>query len=478
MLRYLVEDGETTGAVLGVMEADGTTRLVSYGSAGPNAGSPGPHSVFEIGSVGKTLTATLLVAMVDQGEVALQDPVGDYLPEHVRVPSRGGREITLLDLVTHTSGLPRLADNHRPGNSDDPYADFGIESMYDFLANHQLRRAPGERYEYSNVGYGLLGHALARAGGMTFEELLRERVLTPLGMERTGIGHQRDLEAMVRGHSRSEVVPFWSGTDAMQGAGAALHSTAEDLLKYLEANVGAPRSNLERAMREAQAIQIPVDRSGVGRGFGWEIFVRRGEPPAVGHGGGTAGFQAQVVFMPERGIGTVLLTNDGTFHDNIGMALLYPDPPPPQWDPVIEVDREVLARYVGEYAQRGARNRYVRLEHEGYLTYQPEGQVRARLYATSDTTFYLLRGAWSFTFREGTDDEGMTMIMRMDERRPNADGDEQIAWKVRDDPPPPAVVAGNAASARGRGLGRWALLGILMALIVIATGRTLWTRRG
>ena len=138
MLRYLVEDGEAEGIVVGFLEANDSTRVVSFGSSGPDARPLGPRSVFETGSVGKTFTATLLADMVLSGEVALDDPVSDYLPESVTVPALGGREITLLDLATHRSGLPRNPGDHEPADPEDPYADCTVETIYDFLSSHDL----------------------------------------------------------------------------------------------------------------------------------------------------------------------------------------------------------------------------------------------------------------------------------------------------------------------------------------------------
>lgn len=202
MLRLTVEDGATPGMVLGVVEADGTGRVVSFGSAGSGARPLSAGSVFEIGSITKTFTATLLADMVARGQVALDDPVALYLPDRVTVPSRGDREITLLDLATHTSGLPRNPENHRPPDLRDPWASYTVEILYAFLSGYELPRDPGTEYEYSNLGFGLLGHALARAAGQPFEELLRERILEPLGMDRTGYDLEGSVaEWMARGHA-------------------------------------------------------------------------------------------------------------------------------------------------------------------------------------------------------------------------------------------------------------------------------------
>ena len=123
----------------------------------PGARPLGPRSVFEIGSINKTFTGTLLADMVNKNEVALADPISKYLPAGVTAPSRNGRSITLLDLATHRSGLPRLPDNHTPADRANPYADYTIEKLYAFLSKHELRRDPGAEGEYSNLGSGTAG---------------------------------------------------------------------------------------------------------------------------------------------------------------------------------------------------------------------------------------------------------------------------------------------------------------------------------
>lgn len=430
MLRLLVEDMETVGIVVGALEADGSTRILHYGSAGPDDRSLGPRSVFDIGSITKTFTATILADMVARGDVALEDPVSAYLPEGVTVPTRGEREITLLDLATHTSGLPTAPDNlvtSGTGDPDDPYAEFMIQSLYEFLSDHELRNHPGETYEYSNVGYGLLGHALARAAGVSYRELVRERVLEPLGMDMTGLALEGEVaEWAVRGHRNGDAVPHWTVTEAMEGAGG-LRSNAEDLLTYLEANVGPPETDLERAMRAAQKIRVPEGDRGVGHGLAWRTRVSPGGAPIVEHGGASGGFQARLHMMPDTGIGIVVLTNEGSFQDPIGRQLLQIDPPPAEWERVA-LAPEVLAQYAGEYAPTGGGSQRfsVSLEDEGYLTIHASGQPRKRLYATSDSTFYVLPGPHSFTFR--TAEEGVEMRFEWDERLP---GQQRAALTTR-----------------------------------------------
>src|SRR5262249_36788679 len=144
---------QALGIVVGVIELRGR-RVVSHGRLA--AGDPRPlngDTVFEIGSVTKVFTSLLLADMAQRGEVALNDPVAKYLPaEGVKMPERGGRQITLVDLATHTSGLPRLPSNLKPANSANPYADYTVKQLYEFLSGYTLERDIGAQFEYSNLG--------------------------------------------------------------------------------------------------------------------------------------------------------------------------------------------------------------------------------------------------------------------------------------------------------------------------------------
>ena len=433
MLRYLVEDGEGAGVALGLLEADGSTRIVSYGSAGPDGRPIGPRSVFEIGSVYKTFTGALLADMVARGEVALSDPISKYLPQGVAAPKHGSREITLLDLATHHSGLPRLPDNLKPADPANPYADYTIEKLYAFLSAHQLRREPGSAPEYSNLGMGLLGHLLARASGRSYVDLVRQRILNPLGMTMTGYALDGEIAtSMTKGHdAKGSVVPYWFATEAIQGAGG-LRSTVEDMLKYLKANVGAPTTDLQRAMRAAHGVHKSIEGGSIG--LAWQRRSYEGRT-LITHGGGTAGFSTMVSFDPDKRVGFVMLVNQGQFQDDVGVDFLRRGPP--LAIPEVAVSRSVLEKYAGEYEVAPGRTFVVRLESDGALTFQVPGNVRFRLYAESETKFFTKRASWRVTFNKAiVGDE----IVGLDA---DLEGTPRSGKKVSSGGPPPRVVAGN-----------------------------------
>jgi len=431
LLRFVVEDGGVPGAVLGALEADGTSSLVVYGSAGEGAPPLGSHSTFEIGSITKTFTATLLADMVLRGEVHLEDPLSLYLPANVTVPSTPGRPITLLDLATHRSGLPNTPPEMQVG-AVIPEDEYTHEDAYDFLREYELPHPPGTEQEYSNFGYALLGHALANAAGDGFESLVQSRIIEPLKLHDTGFSQDTTGTTWTRGTRYGQPVRY--RTDWLFAAPAGgLYSSAADLLLYMQAHLTPAESSLQEAMRFAYEIRFPDGPPGSGLGLAWQVLALPNEAPIVTHSGGTTGYRAQLAFMPDRGIGTVLLTNSAQFEDNVGTTLLLPDPRPSDWGTAPPAETE-LRRYVGEYSATQGDSRFrIELDDGGFLTYRPGDQPRTPLFPRSDSSFYLLRAPITVSFREGSDGS-MEMEMTIDEREPSQQ--RVIRRAVREGPPP------------------------------------------
>lgn len=235
---------QSIGMAVGVVEPEGS-RVISYGTLGVgNDTEVDGDTLFEVGSIAKIFTTLLLADAVERGEVTLDQPVAGLLPEGVTMPEREGRAITLVDLATYRSGLPRLPSNMNPADLAQPYADYTADDLHAFLSDYELERDVDAAYEYSNLGIGLLGHVLALNAGTDYESLLRERVLEPLDMndtfvdvpdavqDRSAIGHDADFNA----------VPAWDW-DVLEGAGA-IRSTANDLTKLLSALLGQTETEL------------------------------------------------------------------------------------------------------------------------------------------------------------------------------------------------------------------------------------------
>ncbi len=402
LIRSRVEDGGAVGIVLGVLEADGTTRIVSYGNGGEDARELGPKSVFELGSITKAFTGILLADMVARGEVSLSDPVAKYLPDGVTVPSRDGKEITLLDIATHRSSLTRMPTNMFPDPSG-AYPEYTIEQLYEFLSKHELRRDIGSEFEYSNIAVALLGHALERVGGGSYEEVLQERILEPLGMQMTSTRVEGELRNwMTVGHDALGLVAPYRNWPNLPGMGA-LRSNVEDLLVFLAANTGPPESRLERVLRNAQEVRNTVNDD-ADIGLNW--LVRKvGESRIITHGGATRGFRAFVGFDPDTRVGAVVLANSSHGIGDIGYHLINPEFPLTSAPVVdreeIEVAQDILTSYVGEYELRPSF--VMNVTHEdGDLFVQATGQGKVPVFAESETKFFAreVNAQFSFTVDE------------------------------------------------------------------------------
>jgi D-alanyl-D-alanine-carboxypeptidase/D-alanyl-D-alanine-endopeptidase len=193
---------QSVGIVAVTFGSDRENITTTYGRSDAKNGRPlDGDTVFEIGSISKVFTTLLLAEMVTRGEVALNDPVAKYLPGNAAMPARNEKQITLLDLATYTSGLPRLPDGI-DNTSDNPYAAYTIAQLYAFLSNHTLRFDPGTHYEYTNLGFGLLGHVLALRANASYEELVISRICAPLGLEDTRISLNTSMrERLAQGSS-------------------------------------------------------------------------------------------------------------------------------------------------------------------------------------------------------------------------------------------------------------------------------------
>ena len=242
---------QSVGLVVGIIDQKGR-RIISAGSLDQNDKRLlNGDTVFEIGSITKVFTSLVLTDMVQRGEVALSDPIGKYLPKDLKTPERGGKAITLLDLSTHFSGLPRLPGNLAPRNPTDPYADYSVENLYQFLTGYTLPRDPGEKWEYSNLGSGLLGHLLSLRAGSSYEAVVHSRITAPLRMKDTAVTLSPEMKARLAvGHNNNlAAVPNWN-FQSLAGAGA-LRSTANDMLTFLAANLGIVESPLAPADRKS-----------------------------------------------------------------------------------------------------------------------------------------------------------------------------------------------------------------------------------
>lgn len=266
--RYV---GSTRNVGLAVGLIAGDESLVrGYGKiAREDDRTPDGRTVFEIGSVTKVFTAALLAEMAGRGEVGIDQPVAELLPTGVRMPSRRGEPITLAHLSEHTSALPRLPGNLWPTVTDqkNPYRDYQVSHLHAYLSGASVGFPPGTGASYSNLGAGLLGHVLALRAGLSYDELLAERILRPLGLNDTGIALSDDQASrLATGHDA--MGKSTSNWDLLTLAGAgALRSTADEMLIFLRANLDPPGTPAGASLRACHAPRPVAWRRRIGVGI-------------------------------------------------------------------------------------------------------------------------------------------------------------------------------------------------------------------
>ncbi len=347
------EDG--IGIVVGLVGPRGR-RVISYGHLGKgDRRSLNGDTDFEIGSVTKVFTALLLADMVRKGEVALSDPVARYVPSGIEIPERNGRSITLLDLATHTSGLPFMPEMTPASNDATARPDSPAE-FYRFLARYRLTRDIGAEWDYSNVGYWLLSQALANPSGTSYEALLQRRVLAPLKLTRTAFTPSPGMKTnLAVGHDAAlqpspsfATVPIYKDMPAAGG----LVSTANDLLTLLAVAMGYEPSQLAPAMATMLSTRRPMPQPGQTQALGW-VVLGEGDERLIVHDGGTWGYASSVAWDPATREGVVALSNQMTGVDDIARHLLRPEMPLAKPTATrheeIAVDAETLDAYAGSY---------------------------------------------------------------------------------------------------------------------------------
>ncbi|MGY5800158.1 serine hydrolase [Rhizobium sp. LEGMi12c] len=415
--RLLVERVDerclSVGMVVGVTEAN-RHRIIAHGRRDRSgAGLVNEETLFEIGSITKLFTALLLSDMANRREVGMDEPVAELLPAGTRVPVRDGKAITLRDLASHYSGLPRVATNGDPPDRPaGPYVAYSAERLYQFLASHELIRTPGDSFEYSNVGVGLLGHALVlRAGAGSYESLIRARILDPLGMDDTVIAIPSRLAGNVASGHDDDLEPTSDWTfDVLAGTGA-LRSTLPDLLRFVDA-VCDQSSAIASIIRP---LMTPRDQGGL------ELAKPHLDGViALSKPGGTGGFRSFVKCIPEWKRGVAVLSNasiDAVV--DLGAHVLNSRRDLISYPKELAIDPACLARLVGRYQM----NDWVfDVTSMGDRLHVPVGDQH-RVFPTSEWHFFHKSSPVQLTFEPGPDGRAARLIL-------HHNGTDQIAERI------------------------------------------------
>ena len=327
-------DGGVPGLVLGVIK-DGKTAVVGFGKISDGSQTePDGTTLMRIGSITKVFTGTALASLVADGTVALSDPLQDHLGWDITVPTREGRTIRLIDLATHTSGLPREVERE-PGPSDDPFSTLTAEAYSKALAADPLLFPPGTGGLYSNFAFDVLSAAIGHAAGKPYADVLKERVLDPAGLEDTVLAlRPGDADRLMQGHNfDGSAMPDVPATPIMAGA-SSLYSTPNDILKWLgwhmdRLSTGDAETRLvdhaAYVFRDALSPVLGFDESGHmdAMGLGWVIMTTDGGRPLIlQKAGGLQGMFVYCAMAPSRNIGVFVAINKFDFSAAMGMAVV------------------------------------------------------------------------------------------------------------------------------------------------------------
>lgn len=395
-VRKRIENGESVGMVIGFIDSHGKKEYSNSGTTGLDDDKPvNEFSIYEIGSISKVFTCITLADMVLNNELKLDDLAEKYLPETVKMPSRNKIEISLKHLASHSSALARIPTNMQPADPANPYADYTVENMYEFLSGYTLTRGIGGKYEYSNLGMGLLGHILSLKAGTEYEQMIIERICNVLEMESTFITFTLKLKKrLARGHNSAGEVPNWD-IPTLAGAGA-IRSTANDMLTFLAANMGVKRSKLSAAMDMTHRAQVDISKE-MRVGLGWHIRDN-GKTQIIWHNGGTGGYRTFCGFIKDKKIGVVVLSNMNISADDIGFHLLDGSYELKEIKENLAVKSDILEKYVGKYKLDKVTITIIR-KGEILVADIPD-QAKLALFPESETIFFMREAPVKVTFKK------------------------------------------------------------------------------
>lgn len=373
------------GGIVTGESLDGKVTFASFASAQDKQADYNEKVLFEIGSITKVFTGLLLAQAVVDGKVTLETPISKLLDPKLKFEDPRIAAITLKQLSTHTSGLPRLPDNHGLGvQGQDPYAGYNEKLLLNFLTTAKLQEDGPHQSSYSNVGVGLLGYLLGKVYGMPWEDAVVSKICEPLGLHHTRMTIASIKLPLAKPHDQAKDEHSWH-FDTMAGAGA-LRSTAADLLKFGQAMAKPESTPLAKAF--ALAMQPHANESGPSSQIGLGPFIeKRDGVLTFHHGGGTGGYRSGLQVIPEKNVVRVVLVNNTSVEPEylISQTRTAPARVMPK---EIKMDIAKLQDFTGVYPLN-QQSRLTILLHDGQLWTRLTGQSFLPLFAKAEDQFFL-----------------------------------------------------------------------------------------
>lgn len=319
IIQPFMFESKTVGLSIGIFQ-NGKPYFYNYGeTVKGNKQLPTNKNLYEIGSITKTFTGILLAKAVAEGKIKLTDPVNKYLPKNAAWLISGGDTAKIIHLSNHTSGLPPLPDNFDMTNETNPYKDYDEAKLLTYLKTATLQRKPGEKFEYCNLGVGILGYILSKTYKMPFEKMVQTFITSKAGMTDTKeFLLQKDSALFVQGYNDAlEKQGQWD-LNALTAAGG-LRSNTADMLQYAAVNIDAKDVELQKAIALSHVQTFTDGQQKIG--LNW--FIRNwGGGNVLFHSGATGGYRSFLAINPVTKNAVIILCNSFTNIDDAGVALL------------------------------------------------------------------------------------------------------------------------------------------------------------
>ncbi len=399
-MRELSQRGLNRAMVVGIINPEGKRYFFEGTFREGDTRQVNARTIFEISSLTQFFTGLLAAQMSENGDLDLDAPASTYLPEEMKLPVFEGVEITLGDLIEHTSGLPKLPTNLKPQVKKNPFADYSRESLGEFLSKYELPQKPGIKFVISRVGYGLVGLAIEQQTGESFEALVKFRICEPLEMKNTSVSlNEVQRYNLARGHRGETQFPLWD-MPAFAGSGA-LRSDAKDMLQFLGANLGLIESPLLPTMEKTHQILLKSEKNNMAVATGWVVF-HYNDGQIYYRSGLTGGHASFAGFRKDTGTGGVVLSNSAQSVENLGMYLLdHEFFKLREFVPVIKISDAAMRQYAGVF-QLPSGLRILIHRKEGRLMAQFEQRARQRIQPIKEDTFYHPTMKIELTFQRNT----------------------------------------------------------------------------
>jgi len=398
-IKPQVQNGEFRSVIIGSYENNSPEAYYSFGEiSAENTNTPTSDDIFEIGSLSKVFTGLVLSSLHLEGTLNINDKVSTVL---TTLKGKPAGDITLLELVTHMSGLKRIPSNLTNVDLKDPYAKYTEKMLLTYLESLKEIKKPKlfSWKNYSNTGFGLLGYILQKKTSLSYEQLVKKYITVPLGMNDTYVVVPKEKEnRLVPGHNELlNKTPYWLLLSSMNGAGA-LKSTASDLMLFLKANISPDSTSISEVLKFSQRPRFTNGDKGIG--IAWGLKLKDGNLEGIGHNGGTGGFVSdfQISLVKEKGF--LYLVNTSNSPQCVASILIKSEECKPKFSrPVKE---ELLNKYIGTYKNKQTGLTFVLSKHFNQLIYALPGQEMGKTTSISDTEFSI-KGIAFIRFNQGDD---------------------------------------------------------------------------